>query len=71
MLIFVKTNETKNLSFACKTLDNKNGYNLLILVNRRCPWCNGYRRREMDTATRVQILDETAFHIALIPFGKV
>ena len=25
----------------------------------------------MDTATRVQILDETAFHIALIPLGKV
>ena len=25
----------------------------------RCPWCNGYRRRKMETATRVQILDET------------
>ena len=24
-----------------------------------CPWCNGYSRRGMDTATRVQILDET------------
>ena len=22
-------------------------------------WCNGYRRSEMDTVTRVQILDET------------
>ena len=21
-------------------------------------WCSGYRRREMDTATQVQILDE-------------
>ena len=26
---------------------------------RRCPWCSRYRRREMNTATRVQILDET------------
>ena len=24
-----------------------------------CPWCNGYQK--MDTATRVQILDETAY----------
>ena len=24
---------------------------------RKCPWCNGYRRRKW-TATRVQILDE-------------
>ena len=27
--------------------------------NGRCPWCNSYRCRGMDTATRVQILDET------------
>ena len=26
-----------------------------------CPWCNGYRHREMDTATRVQILDEADY----------
>ena len=26
---------------------------------RSCPWCNGYRCRKRDTATRVQILDET------------
>ena len=25
----------------------------------RCPWCNGYRRKEMDTGIRVQILDDT------------
>ena len=25
----------------------------------RCPWCSRYRRREMNTAIRVQILDET------------
>ena len=25
----------------------------------RCPWCSRYRRREMNTPTRVQILDET------------
>ena len=29
------------------------------LIKRRFPWCNGYRRREMDTVTRVQTLDET------------
>ena len=27
--------------------------------NRRCPWCNGYRLREMDKVARVKILDET------------
>ena len=32
---------------------------LLYTESLRCPWCNGYRLREMDTATRVQILDET------------
>ena len=26
---------------------------------RRCSWFNGYPRKKMDTATRVQILDET------------
>ena len=30
-----------------------------IFIFRRCSWCKGYRRRGMDTATRVQILDET------------
>ena len=30
-----------------------------LLINRRCLWCNCYRQRGMDTATRVQILDET------------
>ena len=30
-----------------------------IICFRRCPWCNGYRRRTMHTAKRVQILDET------------
>ena len=39
---------------------------------RRCPWCNGYRRRkwtrrhEFKSWTRL-----IAFHIALIPLGKV
>ena len=30
-------------------------------IKQRCPWCNGHRRRELDTATRVQIMDETDF----------
>ena len=38
----------------------------------KCPWCNGYRRRkwtrrhEFKSWTRL-----IAFHIALIPLGKV
>ena len=41
-------------------------------INRRCPWCNGYRsrkwtqRHEFKSWTRL-----IAFHIALIPLGKV
>ena len=43
-----------------------------IHLHRRCPWCNGYRRRiwtgwhEFKSWTRL-----SAFHIALIPLGKV
>ena len=41
-------------------------------ISLRCPWCNGYRRRkwtrrhEFKSWTRL-----IAFHIALIPLGKV
>ena len=51
----------------CSVLDMK--LNNLIV---RCPWCNGYRRRkwtrrhEFKSWTRL-----IAFHIALIPLGKV
>ena len=44
----------------------------IINRNKRCPWCNGYRRRkwtwrhESNSWTRL-----IAFHIALIPLGKV
>ena len=44
----------------------------LLSVMWRCPWCNGYRRRkwtrrhEFKSWTRL-----IAFHIALIPLGKV
>ena len=43
-----------------------------ILSTERCPWCNGYRRRiwtrryEFNSWTRL-----IAFHITLIPLGKV
>ena len=37
--------------------ENVNQMMGLWIVVWRCPWCNGYRRRGMDTATRVQILD--------------
>ena len=42
------------------------------MMQRRCPWCGGYRRRnwtrqhEFKSWTRL-----IAFHIALIPLGKV
>ena len=40
--------------------------------NWMCPWCNGYRRRKW--ARRHEFKSWTrliAFHIALIPLGKV
>ena len=45
---------------------------IYIYAYTRCPWCNGYRRRkwtqrhEFKSWTRL-----IAFHIALIPLGKV
>ena len=44
----------------------------IMMLYGRCPWCNGYRRRkwtrqhEFKSWTRL-----IAFHIALIPLGKV
>ena len=44
----------------------------IIRSGRKCPWCNAYRRRiwarrhEFKSWTRL-----IAFHIALIPLGKV
>ena len=49
-----------------------NEMEIFIIYTRRCPWCNGYRRRnwtrrhEFKSWTRL-----IAFHIALIPLGKV
>ena len=31
---------------------------LLRTIHIGCPWCNGYRCKEIDTAIRVQIVDE-------------
>ena len=47
-------------------------HDMMKPVNWRCPWCNGYRRKkwtrrfEFKSWTRL-----IAFHIALIPLGKV
>ena len=44
---------------------------IITTLIRKCPWCNGYRRRkwtrrhEFKSWTRL-----IAFHIALIPLGK-
>ena len=50
-----------------------NSYRILVMrIEFMCPWCNGYRRRnwtrrhEFKSWTRL-----IAFHIALIPLGKV
>ena len=38
----------------------------------RCPWCNGYRRRKWTRRYEFQSWKRLiAFHIALIPLGKV
>ena len=45
---------------------------MIITSFKMCPWCNGYRhgkwsrRHEFKSRTRL-----IAFHIALIPLGKV
>ena len=45
---------------------------IIGIARGRCPWCNGFRRRkwtrrhEFKSCTRL-----IAFHIALIPLGKV
>ena len=39
---------------------------------RRCPWCNGYRRRKWTRRHEFKSWTSLiAFHIALIPLGKV
>ena len=71
--------ERKVTISSCISLQNFNvifGLVGIFLINnwlrRRCPWCNGYRRRkwtrwhEFKSWTRL-----IAFHIALIPLGKV
>ena len=38
----------------------------------RCPWCNGYRRREWTRRHEFKSWTRLiAFHLALIPLGKV
>ena len=37
----------------------------------RCPWCNGYRRRKWTRRHFKSWTRMIAFHIALIPLGKV
>ena len=39
---------------------------------RRCPWCNGYRRRKWTRRHEFTSWTKLiAFHVALIPLGKV
>ena len=46
-------------------------YDINILY-RRCPWCNGYHRRKWTRRYKFKFWTKLiAFHIALIPLGKV
>ena len=59
---------TWDWTLVSRAIDEKSTYT----TNWRCPWCNGYRHRiwtrryEFNSWTRL-----IAFHIALIPLGKV
>ena len=75
--VFLKGVSVTYLTFdkPCKFVDIKNEMHMRLKVNKRqwkCPWCNGYHRRkwtrwhEFKSWTR-----PIAFHIALIPLGKV
>ena len=45
---------------------------LSLLPGRRCPWCNGYRRRKWTRRHEFKSWPRLiAFHIALMPLGKV
>ena len=56
----------------CNLLDSDIVVSVFKLQLQSCPWCNGYRRRkwtrrfEFKSWTRM-----IAFHIALLPLGKV
>ena len=64
----------KPLFFVCNQDDNlfPCSFSCSVITVWRCPWCNCYRRRkwtrrhEFKSWTRL-----IAFHIALIPLGKV
>ena len=44
----------------------------ITVILWRCPWCNGYRRREWTRRHEFKSWTRLiAFHIALIPLGKV
>ena len=71
-ILFVSAIETdKSPVMACYLLIAGERSNRFISFTR-CPWCNGYRHRiwtrryEFNSWTRL-----IAFHIALIPLGKV
>ena len=57
------------LTLMWKTLEYNNNNNN---NNSRCPWCNGYRRRKWTRRHQFKSWTRLiAFHIALIPLGKV
>ena len=59
-------NSIQYLSFICTQL------NVKCTKNWRCPWCNGYRRRKWTRRHEFKSWTTLmAFHIALIPLGKV
>ena len=77
VLLCIPNNSIKHQSFVCTQLNEQTvlfqtiKFDMSIKLNGS-PWCNGYRRRkwtrqhEFKSWTRL-----IAFHIALIPLGKV
>ena len=44
----------------------------MIITSKKCPWCNGYRRRKWTRRHEFKSwMRLIAFHIALIPLGII
>ena len=66
-----RTMNYQHLTSQCKQ-ETHHTSPLSIKVPWRCPWCNGYRRRKWTRRHEFKSwMRLIAFHIALIPLGKV
>ena len=61
----------KTYEFCCIWVYREANHLHSITFHRRCPWCNGYRRRKWTRRLEFKSwMRLIAFHIALIPLGK-